>query len=109
MNYLNIVKQISVNLSNPNGSQINKLSVYPLGQGQAIARLQPARAHSTSVLSQYQPLLFVHSPLDLFPAAQTTIKAEPTARNNNKRLIYLYRDIVKFVKIIQFVLIYGDS
>ena len=58
-------------------------SVYPLGQGRAIARPQPTRAYSTSALSQYKPLL-LYIPPHLYPAAQTTIKAEPSACNTTQ-------------------------
>ena len=77
--------------------QILSAKGYSLGQGRAIARPQHARAYSMSTLSQYKPQL-LYIPHALVPnTAQTTIKAEPTARNNTPHLIYLYQDMVAVV------------
>ena len=57
------------------------VACYPLGQGQAIVRLQPTHAYSTSALYQYKPqLLYIPPPL-VPDTAQTTITAELTACN----------------------------
>ena len=70
---------------------VSKRDIYPLGQGQAIVGPQSACAYSTSMLSQYKPQL-LYIPTTLVPdTAQTTIKDESTARNNQTSYLFVPR------------------